>query len=182
MNSPIILPNGFNGKFHFAMRYDVEVWKRQKSGRLLLKELDSVWNLTPNAGLDYSLNVLFKGTAGTSSWYVGLIDNDAFSALAAVDTMAVHTGWTELTTYSEAARQAWTTAAVASQSLTNSASKAIFSINAAASDIYGAFLVNDSTKGGSSGTMFSEAAFSTVKNLGSGDELRVTATMTASSV
>jgi hypothetical protein len=48
--------------------------------------------------------------------------------------------------------------------------------------IYGAFLISNNTKGGTSGTLFSAARFSSSKSVESTDELLLTYTFTASSV
>jgi hypothetical protein len=73
--------------------------------------------------------------------------------------MSSHCGWTEVTAYDEAARQAFTPGSVASQSVNNSASKAVFTISSSVT-VGGAFLVSNSTKGGTTGTLYSAGAFS----------------------
>ena len=50
-----------------------------------------------------------------NSWFVGHISLTSFTALAAADTMASHTGWTEFTGYSQSTRVAWASGAAASQ-------------------------------------------------------------------
>jgi hypothetical protein len=65
--------------------------------------------------------------------------------------------------------------------MTNSASRASFVFNATKT-IYGAFLISNSTKGGTTGTLFSAARFATAKSVESGDELLLTYTFTATSV
>ena len=68
---------------------------------------------------------------------------------------------------------------MASQSVDNSASAAVFTINSSGT-VGGGFLVTNSTKGGTTGTLYGGAAFSggnrTVDN---GDTLTVTVTATA---
>jgi len=70
-----------------------------------LKWEDEFENLVVNAGLDYFLDVgLLSGTQITS-WYVGLTDGTP--SVAAGDTMSSHSGWSEVTAYSETARPAY---------------------------------------------------------------------------
>jgi hypothetical protein len=65
--------------------------------------------------------------------------------------------------------------------VTNTASKAVFSINATTT-VGGAFLVNNNTKGGSTGTLFSAADFQSPgdRSVVSGDILNVTYTFSLS--
>lgn len=150
---------------------------RDAQGRL--KWVEEVHNLVTNVGLDDVLDKYLKGSAYTATWYVGLMS--ATPTPAAGDTMASHSGWTELTDYTEGARQTLALGAVSGQSVSNTASKAVFAINATVS-IGGAFLVNNSTKGGTTGTLYSAAAFAAGnKGLDSGDTLSVTVTATAAS-
>ena len=143
-----------------------------------LKWRDTIENLVVNEGLDDALDKYFKGSSYTASHYCGLTDGTP--TVAAGDTMSSHTGWTEVTGYSETARQTITWGTVSSQSVDNSASKATFSINASVT-VGGAFIATDSTKGGTTGTLYGVGAFSGGdKTLTSGDTLNVTVTATAS--
>ena len=138
---------------------------------------ESVHNLVVNAGLNYALDASLSGGTPITSWYVGLINDSP--TIAAANTMSSHAGWTEFTAYDEAARQAWTEAGPSSQSITNSASTADFTISTNSSVIAGAFLTSDNTKSGTSGTLFAAAAFSADKNADDGDTLSVTYTLSA---
>ncbi len=62
--------------------------------------------------------------------------------------------------------------------MTNSASKATFSINATTT-VYGIFCTTNSTKGGTTGTLISATDFASSKGADSGDTLEVTYTVTA---
>lgn len=138
-------------------------------------------NLVVNAGLDDLLDKYFKGSGYSAAFYVGLTDGTP--TVAAADTMASHAGWVEVTAYTESARPALTLGTVSGQSVNNSASKAAFSINANGTTIGGAFLATNSTKGGSTGTLYGGGAFSAGdKGLDSGDTLNVTITLTAAAV
>ena len=125
-----------------------------KYGKLKWREV--VWNTVVNVGLDDVLDKYFKGSTYTAAHYVGLTDSTP--TVAAGDTMASHAGWTEIQTYSEAVRQTLTLGTVSSQSVDNSASKAVFSINGTAT-VGGAFVTTNNTKGGTTGTLYGAAAF-----------------------
>jgi len=143
-----------------------------------LKWEDVIENLVVNEGLDDILDKYYKGSSYTAAHYVGLTDGTP--TFAAGDTMASHSGWAEVTAYSETVRQTFSPGTVSGQSVDNSASKAVFSINATAT-IGGAFLTTNNTKGGTTGTLVGGGAFSGGdKALTSGDTLEVTVTATAS--
>lgn len=145
-----------------------------------LKWRDETTNLVVNEGLDDVLTRYLKGSTYTAAHYVGLTGSTP--TFAAGDTMSSHTGWTEVTDYSEAARQDYTPGTVSGQSVDNSASKASFSINADNTTIGGAFLATDNTKGGTAGILYGGAAFSAGdKTADNGDTVNVTVTCTASS-
>ncbi len=151
-----------------------EIVCRDKHGRF--KWRDSIENLVTNAGEDEVLAATLKNTA-QAAWYVMLTDGTP--TVAEGDTSSSHAGWTEVQTYSEAVRQTLTLGAVSAQSVDNSASKASYSINGTVT-VGGAALISDSTKGGSTGILYSAGAFSGGdKALADGDTLDVTATFTA---
>jgi len=142
-----------------------------------LKWEENVKNLVTNEGLNHVLNQYLKGSAYTAAFYVGL---KGTGTVVAGDTMASHSGWSEDTTYSESVRQTLTLGTVASQSVDNSASTADFSINGSTT-LYGAFISTDSTKSGTSGTLYAAVDFSASRSVISGDTVQVTATFTAAS-
>lgn len=149
---------------------------RDKHGRL--KWVDVIKNLVVNTGLDDSLDKHLKGSGYTAAWYVGLTDGTP--TVAAADTMASHAGWTEVTAYDETVRQTLTLGAVSGQSVDNSASKAVFTIDTNDTTIGGCFIVSDNTKGGSTGILYGGGAFSAGdKTLDDDDTLSVTVTCTA---
>lgn len=136
-------------------------------------------NLIVNTGLDDALTQWLKGSAYTAAFYVGLMSSTP--TVAASDTMASHAGWTEITAYSESVRQTLTLGSVSSQSVSNTASKATFTINSSTT-VGGAFLTTNSTKSGTSGTLISGKAFTGGnRSVVSSDVLNVTVTVTASS-
>lgn len=146
-----------------------------------LKWEDEAPNLVVNGGLQDMNAKYFTGSAYTATWYLGLYGAAASNNPAAGDTMSSHAGWTEVTAYSQATRPACTfgTPTTANPSVaTNSASPATFTINATTT-IGGAFLTSNSTKGGSTGTLYSAADFSSPgdRSVVSGDTLSVTYTL-----
>lgn len=145
-----------------------------------LKWEERITNIVVNVGLNDLLDKYFKGSTYTASFFVGLTDGTPTTAAA--DTMASHAGWAEVTAYTEGVRQTLTLGTVASQSVDNSASKAVFSINTNATTVGGAFVTTDSTKSGTTGTLYGVGAFSGGdKSVDNGDTLNVTVTLTAAS-
>lgn len=143
-----------------------------------LKWVDEIDNLVVNVGLDDSLDKHLKGSGYTALWYVLLTDGTP--TVAAGDTMASHAGWVEVTAYDEAVRQTLTLGAVSGQSVDNSASKAVFTIDTDTTTIGGAGITTVNTKGGSTGILYGAGAFSAGdKLLDDNDVLNVTVTLTA---
>ena len=84
--------------------------------------------------------------------------------LAAADTAASHSGWTESlsSNFTNASRPAWTAGTVGAGSVNNSGSAAVYTMASSISTVYlhGIFLISTNTLGGTSGTLYSEAEFS----------------------
>jgi hypothetical protein len=59
------------------------------------------WGRFHNAIIVYGINALleayFRAGSQPAGFYVGVIDNTDYSSLGTTDTMASHSGWTELT-------------------------------------------------------------------------------------
>lgn len=146
-----------------------------------------------NEGKNKLLDVMFHGVSAITTWYLGVIDNSGFTALANDDTYddinQAGNGWDEFTSYTDDAngdstttRPAWTEGAASGQSITNS-SVVIFDITGTAT-VKGVFLVggtNAQTKGdhtAAGNTLWATATFSggdvAVQN---GDQLKVTYTV-----
>ena len=137
-------------------------------------------NLVVNVGLQYMAGTALTSVAQITTWYIGLYGAGASNTPAAGDTMASHAGWTEVVPYSNANRVTATfaTATTANPSVvTNSASPAVFNINAT-STVGGAFLTSGSAKNGTTGTLFSAADFAAPgdRSVVSGDIISVTYT------
>jgi hypothetical protein len=145
-----------------------------------VKWMDEAHNLVTNTALNDVLNEYIRATTQTTAWYMGLVDNSGFTAFAAADTSASHAGWSESTAYSNATRPQWSPGAASSQSITN-ASSVNFSINGTAT-IKGLFIIANNTVGGTTGLLFSEAAFSGGNQaVSNGDTLQCTYTLSAAS-
>ena len=137
-------------------------------------------NLVVNQGLQDMNMKYFKGATYTAAWYIGLYGAASSNNPTANDTAASHPGFTEITPYSNATRPACTfgTASTADPSaISNTASPAVFTINAT-EVVGGAFLISDSTKGGTAGVLFSASDFAAPgdRSVSSGDTINVTYT------
>lgn len=134
-------------------------------------------NLVVNEGLNHLLDTVLHASTPVTTWYVGLFEGD-YTPVATDTAANIASNATECTAYDEAARVTWDEAAASSQQITNSASKATFTMNATKT-VYGAFLVSSSTKSGTSGTLFAASKFSVARSVVSTDELLVTYTVQA---
>ena len=133
-------------------------------------------NLVVNAGLAYMAGTALTSVTQITTWYLGLYGAAASNTPAAGDTMASHAGWTDITGYSNATRPAFSPASSTAGSSTNSASPAVFNINAS-NTIAGCFITTSSTVGGTAGILFSAADFASSRAVLSGDTLTVTYTV-----
>jgi hypothetical protein len=134
---------------------------------------EGFWNLVTTAGKTDIIDKYLKGSAYTAAWYLGLKGS---GTAAAADTMASHAGWSEVTAYAAATRPAitWGTTSAGS----NTASAVSFSINASVT-VAGAFTVTDSTKSGTTGTLYSAGDFAAARSAANGDTINVTPTLSA---
>jgi len=155
------------GKFHVV----------HKDSEGNIKDIYDLPNGITNEGKDALLDIMFHADTQIDPWYIGLINNSGFTALAAADTHASHGGWTEFTDFDESFRGEWTEGAASSQSMTN-ASSVDFSINVDSSAINGIFIADLLTKGSTaSGTLWSTGSFATAVAADDGDTLSITYTL-----
>lgn len=168
----------FESSASFSIERDnIFTIQQVRDGEVIWEE--SVANLVTNVGKNAILNVFFNAVAASTNWYIGLINGTGFSALSAADTMASHAGWTEFVTYSEGTRQEFDATTSTAQSVTSTAI-ATFNIGTvSAQTIQGLFLCDVSTKGGTTGQLFSATAFSSPANILTGDAFKVTYTINA---
>lgn len=129
-----------------------------------------------DVGMNHLLGVVFHGDTPVTTWYIGIINNAGFSALANADTMGSHAGWAEFTGYDEADRVTWVEEAPGSRAIVNSVTSADFTINATAT-LKGIFVTSDNTKSGTTGTLWATAAFSSNINVQDDDVLKITYTV-----
>ena len=157
-------------------QFDIECY--DKDGVLRWK--DSSKNLVVNVGLQYLAGCGLTSTTQITTWYLGLYGSGSTNNPAAGDTLALHTGWTEINPYT-GNRPAATFAAATTANpsvVTNSASKASYSITSSAT-VGGAFLASVGT--GTSGTLFSGSDFTGGdRSVVNGDTLQVTYTFSLS--
>ena len=151
--------------------FTVEIF--DKNGKL--KQTIEIPNGVTTVGKNLMLGAMFNGVSPATTWYIGLIDNSGYSAVAAGDTMSSHTGWNEFTTYDESARVEWTEGAAASGSITSS-SVSTFTIGGNGT-LRGIFVVSNSTKGGTSGTLWSTALFAAATAVADDDQIKITYTV-----
>lgn len=156
--------------------WDVEHWRQ---GKLLSVTRDH--NLCTDEGLNALLDIMFHGATQIDPWYIALFNTD--TTILASHTYA-SPGYTESSDYTESNRQAYDEAAASSKSITNSASKASFTMNTTTT-IYGAALVGGGTgadtKGDTAGggTLYCASQFGSEKSVVNTDVLKVTVTITA---
>lgn len=133
-------------------RWDIEV---VRAGQVIWQ--DGFYNLVPTAGLNKLLDACFSTGLASPAWYVGLVSSSP--TYAATDTMSSHAGWTENANYSAATRPAYVPGTISAGAVSNTASKASFTISAPTT-LSGAFMADSSTKSGTSGTLFGVGSFS----------------------
>lgn len=139
--------------------------------------IESDPNTVVNEGLNHILSIVFNAGTQLTTWYVGIFEGN-YTPLA-TDTAAVITAnATESTAYSETTRPEWIEAAPASQQITNSASKAQFTMNATKT-IYGAFLASSSVKSGTAGVLMAASKFAASRSVVNLDQLLLTYTLSA---
>ena len=140
-----------------------------------LKWKDTIDNLVTTEGLNYLLDCTLKTGLASPSWYVSLVKAKT-TGYAAGDTMASHSGWTEgaYTTDWTGNRIAFTPGTIATGSVDNSASKAVFPILGTLT-ISGALLCTGAT--GTAGKLYGVGDFvGGAKSVGAGDSLSITVT------
>ncbi len=139
-----------------------------KHGRLIGRY--KLQNGIVTAGFNALLGIMFDGVTQIPTWYMGLI-NSGYTALQSTDIMSSHTGWTEFTTYLASTRPTFNPGSASNQQIASS-SNTTFSINAN-TQLAGIFIVSNSAKGGTSGTLWSTGLFDSLKTVSIGDLFQV---------
>ena len=155
--------------------FEVECYRK---GKLIWKE--KVSNLVTNEGLNHMLDVAVHGKTLISPFYCVMFEDD-YTPLAADDYAAP--GFTETTAYDEATRPEYEEAAASGQSITNSANKAVFTIDATKT-MYGAALMGgSSTKSNATDAathvLLCAAAFAASRAVVDDDVINLTYTLSA---
>ena len=136
-------------------------------------------NIVVDEGLDHLLETTLFNQAQNSAWYIGIF-SDNYTPLATDTALNIAANAGESVLYDEATRPAWANAGVSAQEITNSASKAVFTINDTVT-MFGAFLISDSGKSGTVGALFAASKFTASRSLVDTDQLLVTYTVQAAS-
>jgi hypothetical protein len=159
---------------HFVGRIWVEHWRKEK---LLYSSKEPTKNKVVNEGLQHMIDILFNSGSQEATWYVGLMA--ATPVVAAGDLMSSHGGWTEFTAYT-GDRKLYD-GSRSSQTQSNSASLAEFTINADTQTVGGAFINSDET--GTAGILLCGAAFTGGNRTGlmTSDVIRIRYDITAAS-
>jgi hypothetical protein len=146
-----------------------------------LKWSDEFTNLVTTSGLNKLIDAAFKTGISSPAWFVGLVDGTQAPSYSANDVASEHSGWGEMTSYSEAARQALVVGDIANGAVDNSDSRAVFTLTADV-QIAGCFLADKSVKGQASEgeVLYGVGAFAGGTRAGeNGDVLRIACTLEA---
>lgn len=152
-------------------------WKHVRDGKVIDEGADE--NLVPTEGLNHILGVELAATTQITSWYLAPFEANATPS-SSWTSANVTANSTECTAYTSATRVAWTPGAASGGVISNSASPATFTFNATKT-IYGAFLISNSTKSATTGTLFSASLFSASKSVVNLDQLILTYSFTLTS-
>ena len=150
-----------------------------RDGKLIWTEKTN--NIITNEGLNHILDVILHGSTQITTWYCVLAESDTNAAAGMTYAVPVYT---ETTAYDEATRPAYVEAAANAQSITNSANKAVFTINGTKT-MYGAALVGGGTDGNTKGdaagggTLLCYAKFGSSRAVVDDDVINLTYTLSA---
>lgn len=138
-------------------------------------------NLVVNEGLNHLLNVTLNNATQTAAWYVGIYKT-AVAPAAGWTAANIHSNATKADEFDEATLPEYVEAASTAQSITNSAAKATFTMNATVT-INGAYLKSTNVKlvTDTTGVLFAASQFTAGRNLVDDDELLITYTINATS-
>ena len=184
-DAQIIRRDALSGLYLVESLWTVEHLRRKAKGALYHWEPvappEVSHNVCTDEGLNALLDIMFHGDTQIGTWYVLIFESDTTPAAGTTYATPV---FTESTAYDEATRPAYDEAAASSKVMTNSASKATFTISDTKT-IYGGALVGGgstpSTKGDAAGggVLFCASQFSTAKSVVDDDVLKVTVSITA---
>ena len=139
-------------------------------------------NIVVDEGLTYLLgNALDGATITLNNWYLGLFTGN-YTPVNTDTSANIAANSTETTAqYSEPNRVDWIEAGVSAKAIGNDASPAVFTFTDPTTNVYGAFLISENTKGGTTGVLLSASKFTSLRVMLATDVLNVKYTITASS-
>lgn len=159
-----------NANHALPLRGKFFVEHRNKDGKLI--GLYRIPNGIVDVGMNFILDCMFNSGTQSATWYIGLIDNSGYTAVADSDTLASHAGWTEFTTYT-GGRKAWGVGAAAARAVTNGTTVDFTMTGAGA--VRGIFTTDQSA--GTSPVLWATALFSSSITVASSDVLKITYTV-----
>jgi len=136
-------------------------------------------NIVPTEGLNYFLSIGLAAGTQITSFYLAPFEAN-YTPVSTVTAATITAASTETTAYTSGTRVAWTAGSVSAGAVSNSASPATFTFNATKT-IYGAFLISNSTKSATTGTLISASLFSSSKSVVNLDQLILTYSFTLTS-
>lgn len=155
--------------------YRVECFMRDGRLRWALELPNVVFDV---GGRNDLLNVMFNAATQSTAWYISLVDNGSFTGyVQATDTMASHGGWIENSNYNAATRVVWTPSGAAAIGSIDNSPGGTFNFTTTET-IRGAFLVDQNTKGGTTGFLYGAVDFGAPRSVFSGDSMRVMIALT----
>ena len=142
-------------------------------------------NLVTTEGLNYMLNVALRPTTVEAGWYLALFGGNV-SPLATWTAANFVANSSEITSttagYSESTRRGYVPAAASAGAITNTVSKAVFTIASSSTlAVYGGALVSSPTRGGGAGVLMSASKFAAVRNLENADVFNLGYSLTLTS-
>lgn len=122
-------------------------------------------------GKNHLLDTVFHEGTPVTTWYIGLVDNAAFASFLVTDTLASHSGWSELVPGTDYTgdRLEWNEAAASAGSITSSSSTTFPMLTT--KTVYGILIA--SVASGTSGVLFATGAFDSTISVVNGDDLKV---------
>ena len=174
---PITIKRGEGLRAGAKLRGHWEITVHDKDGKFISKS--ECHNIITDEGLDRILNVMLHATTQTATWYCELFE-DNFTPDG--DETYDVPGYTPCTAYDEATRPEYNEAASVAKSTTNSANKAVFTMNDTKT-LYGASLVSVNTKGdhtgGANNVLFCAGKFAVAQPVIATNIVNLTYTVTA---
>ena len=151
--------------------------EHRRNGKLIGRDIAS--NIVTTEGLNHILSTVVAGGSAVSPWYIALFEGN-YTPVAGLTAATFTASATECTAYDEAARVAYVEGTPSGGVIDNSASRAVFTMNATKT-IYGGALLSVSTKSSTSGTLLAAGRFSSSRAVVDVDELSLWYSLTLTS-